>query len=1047
MSRSIRKQLMSLLILFVALGGLSAQPLHKGYKQTDIADLALIYQGGAHRMDWTADQFKPYVVHQDSEGRQDWLFDGFLFLEFKDGKGRCFVSGYEKEFARKQEWNWLIDRVFEKGKSLSALNESIGSAAKILGEPAFRHKVVIGLPEPVPGQKDWGKLDGKRLDFSKDEDKQKACLWYINELTKRFKEAGFTYLDLAGFYWVAEDIVTSKALTVPVGNYIRSQEYKFYWIPYWNAMGYSEWKELGFDMAYAQPNHFFDASITDDRIDKTCQLARTHNLGLEVEFDERVHASRENSFYNRLVSYLDRFERNDVFEEASVAYYEGGGAVISLSKSKDSRDKALMDRLARLIWKRRETKDAQRNQPVVGLDSSVWTVSRQTPSVVHTKSKKELQYGKVEVRARLLSDCPDTKVTIRLLPVNAPTSAGTPYDEITLMEYDGRTPQLIKGGIYSNELNWNTGNKKGATLPVSSLSGDYHSFICEWTPACIKLYVDDVLFFAMDDDFKKDPGYWPFNQPFYLEINTDSSKAGSVIQVEKVLIEPIPVQPFQIIPEPQDIQYSTGCFILNKLPSIGYTKELSDEARQLQLYLSEDFSISSDLRKGNVRSDIWLQLDTSVLPGKEEGYVLDVASSGITIRASSKAGIFNGIQTLRQIIRVYNGQLIARQATITDYPAFSWRAFMLDEARNFRGKKSVCKLLDEMALLKMNVFHWHLTDDQGWRIEIKKYPKLTEVGAFRDSSETGGYFSHIYDGKPHGGFYTQEEIKEIVNYAALRNIRIVPEIEMPGHCGAAIAAYPWLGTTGKEMKVSCDFGVQYASYNVSDPKVVSFLEDVLNEVITLFPGNTIHIGGDELNYEQWKNSSSIREYMVKNKLKTPADLQVFFTNTFVAFLTAKNQKLMGWNEITGVKLHDYQSEEDTNVSQILDKRAIVHFWKGEPALIKAAVEKGYDVVNSYHIYTYTDYASTSMESAYSFNPAEGVPAELKKRVLGMECHLWGEFFQTEDEMTRHIFPRFAAYAESGWVNPEKKDYKRFLQALPNFLTRWSVKGISCGPVR
>ncbi|MEG1543769.1 MAG: DUF4855 domain-containing protein [Tannerellaceae bacterium] len=524
--------LLSLLLsLFV---DVVAQPIVKGYKQTDISDLVLIYQGGAHRLDWTADQFLPYVVHQDVAGKKDWLFDGFLFLEFKDGKGRSYAMGYEKEGARKQEWSWLLDRNFEKGKGISALNACITEQTKIVGKPTFRHKIVIGVPEPLPGQKDWGMLNGKALDFTKEEDKLAACHWFIDEVLKRFEKENLSNLELAGFYWVSEDIVSSKALTVPIGQYIREQKKQFYWIPYWNAMGYSEWKELGFDVAYAQPNHFFQASITDDRIDKTCQLARTHNLGLEVEFDERAFSDRKNSFYNRLVSYFDRFERNGVFSDASVAYYEGGGAMIGFAKSKNPKDKALMDRLAHLVWGRREKKEAEQMTPIIGLDSSLWNISPKTPCIADTRNKLEQQYGRVEVRAKLQSDCPEAKVSIRLLPVKKNSSTTVQWDEITLMEYDGHHPLIIKGGIYSNKLNWNTGNKKGTTLSVCSLSGDYHSFICEWTPNCVKLYVDDVLFFAMDDDFKKDMAFWPFNQPYYMEIKAQSPQRESVLKVEKV---------------------------------------------------------------------------------------------------------------------------------------------------------------------------------------------------------------------------------------------------------------------------------------------------------------------------------------------------------------------------------------------------------------------------------------------------------------------------------------------------------------------------------
>ena len=304
---------------------------------------------------------------------------------------------------------------------------------------------------------------------------------------------------------------------------------------------------------------------------------------------------------------------------------------------------------------------------------------------------------------------------------------------------------------------------------------------------------------------------------------------------------------------------------------------------------------------------------------------------------------------------VKDGRLIVQKSTLTDYPVFSWRAFMLDEGRYFKGKEVVFDLLDEMAALKMNVFHWHLTDDQGWRIEIKKYPKLTEIGAWRDSSEIDHFGSNRYDGRRHGGFYTQEEIKEVVDYAAKRNITVIPEIEMPGHASAAIAAYPWLGTSGKQIKVPGKFGVQYDIFNVADPRVIHFLNDVMDEVISLFPAPIFHVGGDEVRYDQWKESTLVREYMRKNDLRTPAELQVFFTNNVSNILASKGRRMMGWNEITGDKLHEFQSETDTKGKQKLAPGTIVHCWKGDPKLIKEAIEKGYDVVNSYHSYTYLDY--------------------------------------------------------------------------------------------
>lgn len=228
----------------------------------------------------------------------------------------------------------------------------------------------------------------------------------------------------------------------------------------------------------------------------------------------------------------------------------------------------------------------------------------------------------------------------------------------------------------------------------------------------------------------------------------------------------LPIEEYAVIPQPAEIAYTSGFVKLKSQPVVAYPSELANEAQLLQSYLSSDFSVGAVLNEGGGKADITLQLDPTVLPDKKEGYVLDAISGKVMIKANSPAGILNGVQTLRQVIKEKDGKLMVQKAIVTDYPAFSWRAFMLDEGRYFKGKEVVKQLLDEMADLKMNVFHWHLTNDQGWRIEIKKYPKLTEIGAFRDSSEINHFGSDVYDGKRHGGFYTQEDLKEIVDYAA-----------------------------------------------------------------------------------------------------------------------------------------------------------------------------------------------------------------------------------------------------------------------------------------
>lgn len=516
--------------------------------------------------------------------------------------------------------------------------------------------------------------------------------------------------------------------------------------------------------------------------------------------------------------------------------------------------------------------------------------------------------------------------------------------------------------------------------------------------------------------------------------------------------QPPAVENYFIIPEPQEISYTPGFFKLSKAPVVGYSAGLENEAKLLLTTLTSDFGIDKvTFEEGDKKGDIRLELVPSVLPEQKEGYVMDVTSRNISIKANTAAGILNGIQTLRQIVKEKDGKLLVQKATISDYPAFSWRAFMLDEGRYFKGKEVVLNLIDEMSRLKMNVFHWHLTNDQGWRIEIKKYPKLTEVGAFRDSSEINNFGSDVYDGKPHGGFYTQSDIKEIVDYAAQRHITIVPEVSMPGHASAAIASYPWLGTSGKQIKVPGKFGVHYEVFNVSDPRVLQFFEDVIDEVIALFPGQVFHIGGDEVKYDQWKASPAIRSYMAQKHLKTPAELQVYFTNEISNVLASKGKKMMGWNEITGDKLHEYQSEEDTeDVKQQLAPGTIVHFWKGDPELIKKTIEKGYDVVNSYHIYTYLDYTyeSIPLEKAYMYNPVpDGLTKEQQARVLGQGCQMWGEFIPTVESMNVKIYPRIAAFAESGWTGQDKKDYNRFLQSLQPTLERWKAQGIVAGPVK
>ena len=508
----------------------------------------------------------------------------------------------------------------------------------------------------------------------------------------------------------------------------------------------------------------------------------------------------------------------------------------------------------------------------------------------------------------------------------------------------------------------------------------------------------------------------------------------------------------KIIPQPLKVSEKEGAFILSSRTSIISTSHTSEEADYLAEILKNAFvkapSINSNGKKGIV-----LRLNPEIKDKTgEEGYVLTSTKKSITIEATTTTGVFYGIQTLRQLLPpdfeyAPDGKksIAINAVEIFDMPRFPWRAFMLDEARYFKGGKVVKTLLDQMALHKMNVFHWHLVDDQGWRIEIKKYPGLTEVGSKRKDSMIGGWGSNRFSGKPHEGFYTQEEIEEIIQYATRRHITIVPEIEMPGHSASAIASYSWLGTIGKEMEVPVTFGGKYDIYNVTDPKIEQFLKDVLTEVMDLFPSEVIHIGGDEMDFNKWKTSTRVLDYMKKKGLNSPADLQISFTNKISAFIESHDRRMMGWNEILGgVSLHQYHDAEDMKTSQELAPNSVIHFWKGDITLAEDAVKRGYDIVNSLHSMTYLDYdyETITLEKAYSFDPVpEGLDSTYHHKVLGMGCQMWGEWIPTVERMEYMVFPRLSAYAEVGWTDKSVKDFEDFTRRLESMKKRWNILGI------
>lgn len=444
------------------------------------------------------------------------------------------------------------------------------------------------------------------------------------------------------------------------------------------------------------------------------------------------------------------------------------------------------------------------------------------------------------------------------------------------------------------------------------------------------------------------------------------------------------------------------------------------------------------------------KLDAKDMPNAE-AYSIECGKEGIVISASSPKGILHAGSSLEQMLppAFHDSkadkanvvwQVAEKPFSIKDQPRFAYRGFMLDEARYFFGEKAVKQLIDQMALLKMNVLHWGLTNDAGWRIEIKKYPRLTEIGSKRKNSEIGTWRSGKYSGQPHEGFYTQEQIKDIVNYAAQRGITIIPEINMPGHASAAIAAYPELGL--KPLKeVPVDFVVNSA-YDPTNENTYRFLSDVLDEVIALFPSPIIHMGGDEVRYnDQWKGQPKIEEFMAKHGIKNLGGVQMYFSNRMSEIIRKKGRRAMGWNEIYGEDVnHDGGGKSETQ----LDKDAVIHFWKGGAALAKRVIESGHEVVNGNSGNTYLDYSygSIPLAKAYNFEPIfDGLDANLHTKIKGLSAQMWTEWTPTLERMHYMAFPRTVAFAEVGWSPKEQKNYGDFKKRLESYGKRMDLMGI------
>lgn len=439
---------------------------------------------------------------------------------------------------------------------------------------------------------------------------------------------------------------------------------------------------------------------------------------------------------------------------------------------------------------------------------------------------------------------------------------------------------------------------------------------------------------------------------------------------------------------------------------------------------------------------IILRLNKALQLGPE-GYHLRIDKKQILIESASKMGIFYGIQTVRQILPVKRSQSTVgiEGIDIYDQPRFSWRGMLLDVSRHFMPVEFIKQYLDYMAMHKLNTFHWHLTDDQGWRIEIKKYPRLTGIGAWRNETLIGHYRDqpHQFDGLKYGGFYTQEEIRDIVHYAQERGITIVPEIELPGHAQAAIAAYPELGVTGEKVKVRQIWGISPYLFNI-DESTFKFIRDVLTEVISLFPGEFIHIGGDEAIKDQWETSQKIQDRRKDLGINDEQGLQGWFIQRIDSFLVSHHKRLIGWDEI---------------LEGGLAPTAAIMSWRGEKGGIKAA-RAGHDVVMTPTDYCYFDYYQADKEheplaiggylplsKVYGYNPVpESLSQEEAKHILGVQANVWTEYMATPGQVEYMMFPRIAALSEIAWTYPSNKNWPGFQQRLDKLVKHYNAEGIN-----
>ena len=519
-------------------------------------------------------------------------------------------------------------------------------------------------------------------------------------------------------------------------------------------------------------------------------------------------------------------------------------------------------------------------------------------------------------------------------------------------------------------------------------------------------------------------------------------------------------KPISVVPYPNEVEMKSGTFNAAGA-DFHYSEDLNegsiDLIRRFAGQLSLVTGIESTVESGNAAKGFSFATD-STLP--EEAYTMEVSRNAVKVRASSLRGFNYAIQTIRQMLpaEIFGKETASDKdwtlqcVSINDAPRFGYRGMHLDVSRHFFDMDMVKKYLDIMEIHKLNTLHWHLTDDQGWRIEIKKYPKLTEIGSIREETLIGHLSRNArYDGTPYGEgmWYSQDQIREIIDYAAARGIEIIPEIDLPGHMLAALAAYPELGCTGGPYKVWGRWGVADEVLCAGNEETMVFLEDVLDEVADLFPSEYIHIGGDECPKVCWEKcprcQAKIKELGLKDDEDFNAEhyLQSYVMTRMTNFLEKKGKKIIGWDEILEGELAD---------------NAIVMSWRGTAGGLKAA-QMGHDAIMTPNTFFYLDYYQSEdkeneplaiggylpVEKCYSYEPyAEGMTAEEQAHILGVQANLWTEYIATDEQLEYMLLPRMAALSEVQWCMPENKSWERFLDSADDFCAIYDIAGYNYG---